>query len=413
MADYRSGDPRRHRGDRRRHVPGRCRRPRRPHRRGGREPAGQRHAGRRRAAGDARRRRLALPYRAVACRTAAPTRKPSSPAAPPAWPAAPPRVITFSTQFKGHGILEPLAEYRRRAAQAMVDYSFHQIITDPSDEVVLDEIPQVVASGVRSLKVFLTYDPLHLDDRAVPARAGRRAAHRRAGHGALRELRGDQLAHRRADGRRPHRAEIPCVVASEDGGARGDAPRDRAGRTGRPADPGVPRLLPGSGRGNRPRAGARPEGLGRDLPAIFRARRRRHGPAGLRGRQVHVQPQPARRRGQRGAVGDVRRGTLDIVSSDHSGSSYEGEGGKRIHGDNAPFRDIPNGVPGLAARLPIVFSEGVAQGAHRSQHIRAPDRDQSGAAVRAVSAQGHDRAWRGRRHRAVGSEQAGHHHQRR
>ena len=26
-------------------------------------------------------------------------------------------VITFSTQFKGHGILEPLAEYRRRAAQ--------------------------------------------------------------------------------------------------------------------------------------------------------------------------------------------------------------------------------------------------------------------------------------------------------
>ena len=39
-------------------------------------------------------------------------------------------VITFSTQFKGHGILEALAEYRRRAAKAMVDYTFHQIITD-------------------------------------------------------------------------------------------------------------------------------------------------------------------------------------------------------------------------------------------------------------------------------------------
>src|ERR1700748_3562053 len=38
-------------------------------------------------------------------------------------------VITFSTQFKGCGILEPLAEYRRRAAKAMVDYTFHQIIT--------------------------------------------------------------------------------------------------------------------------------------------------------------------------------------------------------------------------------------------------------------------------------------------
>ena len=53
--------------------------------------------------------------------------------------------------------------------------------------------------------------------------------------------------------------------------------------------------------------------------------------------------------------GDVRRGTLDVVSSDHSGSSYEGEGGKRIHGNNAPFPDIPNGVPGLTTRLPLVF----------------------------------------------------------
>src|SRR5258708_8311625 len=74
-------------------------------------------------------------------------------------------VITFATQFKGQGISAPLAEYRRLAAAAMVDYSFHQIITDASDDVIFREVPQVVASGIRSLKVFLTYDPLHLDDR--------------------------------------------------------------------------------------------------------------------------------------------------------------------------------------------------------------------------------------------------------
>ena len=74
-------------------------------------------------------------------------------------------VITFAAQFKGHGIRDTLAEYHRRAARAMVDYSFHQIITDPSDTVVRNEIPEVVASGVRSLKVFLTYEPSHLDDR--------------------------------------------------------------------------------------------------------------------------------------------------------------------------------------------------------------------------------------------------------
>jgi dihydropyrimidinase len=58
----------------------------------------------------------------------------------------------------------------------------------------------------------------------------------------------------------------------------------------------------------------------------------------------------------------VRRGTLDVISSDHSGWSYDGARGKRVNGSDANFRDIPNGVPGLQARLPIVFSEGVAKG---------------------------------------------------
>ncbi len=65
-------------------------------------------------------------------------------------------VITFSIQFKGQGISASLAEYRRRAAATMVDYSFHQIITDASDDVIFREVPEVVASGIRSLKVFLT-----------------------------------------------------------------------------------------------------------------------------------------------------------------------------------------------------------------------------------------------------------------
>jgi dihydropyrimidinase len=36
--------------------------------------------------------------------------------------------------------------------------------------------------------------------------------------------------------------------------------------------------------------------------------------------------------------------------------------GKRVHGTNAPFSDIPNGVPGLGSRLPLLFSEGVGKG---------------------------------------------------
>src|SRR6478735_3169908 len=39
-------------------------------------------------------------------------------------------VVCFVPQWKGEGILPRLADYQARAARGMLDYSFHQIITD-------------------------------------------------------------------------------------------------------------------------------------------------------------------------------------------------------------------------------------------------------------------------------------------
>jgi dihydropyrimidinase len=65
----------------------------------------------------------------------------------------------------------------------------------------------------------------------------------------------------------------------------------------------------------------------------------------------------------------IRRGTLDVVSSDHCGFSMGNEKGKAANGRDAVFRDIPNGIPGLAARLPILFSEGVSKGRISLDHF--------------------------------------------
>ncbi len=321
-------------------------------------------------------------------------------------------VVTFSTQFKGGGVLEPLAEYQRRAAAgAMVDYAFHQIVTDPTEAVIREELPQLVASrraqpqGVPDLRSAAAGRP------AIPRRAGGGAAARLPGDGALRELRRDRLALGRAARGRAHGAEIPRLVAPGGGRAGGDAPRHRAGRAGGHADRGVPRLLPGGGGGDRPRAGARRAGVGRDLPAVFRAERGRHGPPGVRGRQVHVQPGPARRRRHGRAVGGDPPRTLEVVSSDHSGWSYDGPRGKRSNGADAPFTEIPNGVPGLAARLPLLWSEGVATGRITRQRLRPADRHAAGPAVRPAR-QGPDRTGRRRRPGAVGPGAAHHAHQR-
>ena len=83
---------------------------------------------------------------------------------------------------------------------------------------------------------------------------------------------------------------------------------------------------------------------------------------GFEGAKWMCSPAPRDAAASAGLWDAIRLGTLDVVSSDHSGWSYGGDRGKRINGADASFRDIPNGVPGLAARLPIVWSEGVAKG---------------------------------------------------
>jgi dihydropyrimidinase len=78
------------------------------------------------------------------------------------------------------------------------------------------------------------------------------------------------------------------------------------------------------------------------------------------GAKFMCSPSPRGAEAQAGVWDMLRRGVLDVVSSDHSGASFYG--GKAAAGRDAPFSAIPNGVPGLAARLPLLFSEGVAKG---------------------------------------------------
>ena len=133
---------------------------------------------------------------------------------------------------------------------------------------------------------------------------------------------------------------------------------------------------------------------------------------GLRGRQVHVQSSPARRRGQRGAVeNDPGRACWMWLRPIIAAGATKRRSASGCMALDAPFRDIPNGVPGLGSRLPILFSEGVSKGRIDPCAFVRLTVDQSRAAVRAVSAQGHHRARRGRGPGAVGREEAGHYHQ--
>jgi dihydropyrimidinase len=83
---------------------------------------------------------------------------------------------------------------------------------------------------------------------------------------------------------------------------------------------------------------------------------------GLEGAKFMCSPAPRDAGAAEGLWKMISREVIDIISSDHSGFNFEGPRGKRIAGETPVFRDIMNGVPGIGARLPLVFSEGVASG---------------------------------------------------
>src|SRR4029078_1620509 len=58
----------------------------------------------------------------------------------------------------------------------------------------------------------------------------------------------------------------------------------------------------------------------------------------------------------------LQQGVFSVFSSDHCPFRYDDPMGKLTPKGRTSFRWVPNGIPGVAARLPILFSEGVTKG---------------------------------------------------
>ena len=211
--------------------------------------------------------------------------------------------ISFAMQFKGVPLAETLAEYRRRAGSAMIDYGFHQIITDPTEAVEREEIPRLVAAGVRSLKVFLTYDAFRLDDRAFLAvlSAARRTGALVTVHCENYDAIAWRTAALLADGRstpKYHAWSRPAVVERE--------ATYRAIALAELVDQPIQVFHVSCAEVAEEIARAQARGLkvwAETCPQYLVLNESRHGPPRLRWREVHVQPVAARAGRGRGDVG--------------------------------------------------------------------------------------------------------------
>jgi dihydropyrimidinase len=99
-------------------------------------------------------------------------------------------VMPYCLQAKGQPLREALKDYHALAEQNRhVDHSFHLIVADPTENVLGQELPALVADGYTSLKIFMTYADLALSDFENSAGALGCQRNRRAGSGSSGKLR--------------------------------------------------------------------------------------------------------------------------------------------------------------------------------------------------------------------------------
>ncbi|MEY8352418.1 dihydropyrimidinase [Lachnospiraceae bacterium 54-53] len=76
-------------------------------------------------------------------------------------------IIDFATQYQGESLKKALENWHKKAdGNASCDYSFHLAISDWNPSVS-EELEHIVAGGVTSFKLYMTYDEMYLDDKRI------------------------------------------------------------------------------------------------------------------------------------------------------------------------------------------------------------------------------------------------------
>jgi dihydropyrimidinase len=271
-------------------------------------------------------------------------------------------VIPFAAQSKGQSLAAAVEDYHRRAnGRAVADYSFHLIVTDPTSAVLNEQLPSLIEAGYTSFKVYMTYDDLRLSDREMleVLDVARR-------HGALVMVHAENadciawLTERLMDeshlAPRYHALSRPPVVERE--------ATHRAIAFSELLD--VPILIvhvSGSEAIEQIRW-AQARGLkilAETCPQYLYLTASDLGGESYAGAKCVCSPPPRDKANQAAVWQALTAGLFSVFSSDHAPFSFDDPHGKKLGGVEQPFPQIPNGVPGIETRLPLLFN-GVHEG---------------------------------------------------
>jgi dihydropyrimidinase len=270
-------------------------------------------------------------------------------------------VISFAAQHRGMDITEVVADYAARAAcGAMVDYTFHMIVADPNAETMA-RLPDLVAAGHSSIKLFMTYDRLLVDDEKIldvmslARNCGAAICVHAENHGIIawasqNLLKAGKIAPRYQPMSHPRQSEAEAIYRLIALSEVADCPVTIFHIS---TAEGAAIIRDARRRGVRVAAETCPQYLLLTAEHLDRP--------GFEGAKWCCSP-PLRSAADQEALWEaLRHRDLQMVSSDHAPYAWD-ESGKLKNGLDANFTQIVNGLPGIETRQLLMFDAMVSQG---------------------------------------------------
>jgi dihydropyrimidinase len=272
-------------------------------------------------------------------------------------------VMPFCIQPKGGSIREALKGYHALAdGRCYVDVSFHLIISDPSPAVLGQELPALVEDGYTSYKVFMTYQDLALTDFELlnvftsARETGALVMVHAENYDAIRFLT-DRLEQAGKTAPQYHATSRPILVERE--------ATYRAISLAELINVPIMIVHVSNGEAMEEIRRAQARGLkiyGETCPQYLVLTEKDLEGLNMEGAKYVCSPPPRDHASQEACWQGLQQKIFQLFSSDHCPFRYDDSAGKLTPKARTSFRWVPNGIPGVETRLPILFSEGVGKG---------------------------------------------------
>ncbi|MFO0995168.1 MAG: dihydropyrimidinase [Alphaproteobacteria bacterium] len=271
-------------------------------------------------------------------------------------------VIPFAAQHRGMSLRAVVKEAMENAsAKATIDYALHMIVSDPTEQVLGQELPALIRDGITSFKIYMTYDMLKLDDKqildvmAVARREGGFVMVHAENWEAITWL-SQKLLDYGHSAPKFHAVSRPMAVERE--------ATHRAIMLSELVDVPILIVHVSGAEAIEQIRWAQSKGLkiyAETCTQYLALAAEDLDQPGLEGARHMCSPPPRERSNQPAVWNGLKTGVFQVLSSDHAPFRYDSSG-KLAGGPKTNFKKIANGVPGLEVRLPILFSEGVGKG---------------------------------------------------